>query len=514
MKKLHILFFIAFIALSNTIFASEHTQIAELIPEAKEQIQRNLTECALTINNANDNVIATRSYTDPSGKVWQAQIMNFGPNWYKYFKFGEEMATWEDLPYFEVAVVTSYSDPKDGMIINWYQGVLFWPSKYALGLTDDISFESAEPATINEIINSEYKGLFRTMKPGETGKYDRKTLGMINGQWFRTECLFNGTPGFIDKGSRLTLSNYVSENNSIGIKWQGSWSENGAETTSGQFAVAYDGEAFITVEKSTYKGDFTHLHIYDFGQVDHETYPGVLYELPFEPLKMYRILAHNEAAEVDYGETSAIVPSNFSLNPGYDAYDISYVFSSAYADLNAESPVGEYRVQELKAVDNGLYIDNVPEVGTMLPGGYSYEFSRYDGTKINYHGNEYPVIAESVLKIGESTFVFDGHDMYGNEWKINFPVCYIHSDRTDYTKCEEILSGLNRLFGDKDQNMITKTANGVNVTAAEGGIVSVYSTTGALVKIVNAIAGEQTSIELDNGIYIIRVGKTATKVII
>ncbi len=512
MKKIYSLLLIFTLVFACKAGVLEPIYGMEFIPGAKESLQKNVSEINSKISEGVD-LLATRSYTDPNGNVWYSQLLNFGPNWYKYFKFGEDMAKWEDLPYYEVVAV-SYCNQDNGVTLNWYQSVLFWPSKYALGLSEDATLEGAEPATIDEVISSKYRGLFRTMEAGQTGLYDSRALGMINNKWFGTECIFAGYIGFIDKGSRFQLSNYDKESSSIGMKWTGTWTEEGTETTSGPFALNFEGEAFITgFESLILSGDFTELHILDFGEVNWSTYPGVLYEVDFEPVKLYRIMAHNAAAEIQYEENPAVQPATFALNPGYEVEDLTYLFASAYADLNAVNPYGEYRVQELDAEASTGYVNNKPLAGTMLPGGYNYEFSRYDGTLINYKGNTYNIIAESVLSVAEDQFVFDGVDMYGNKWQINFPACYIHSDMTDYSKCEEFLSGIESLFGNKTVNVITKSSNSINVTAAENCSVSIYSSDGSLVKMIDAVGGEKVSIELAKGMYIVRVGAETRKVI-
>ncbi|MBE6302918.1 MAG: T9SS type A sorting domain-containing protein [Bacteroidales bacterium] len=54
------------------------------------------------------------------------------------------------------------------------------------------------------------------------------------------------------------------------------------------------------------------------------------------------------------------------------------------------------------------------------------------------------------------------------------------------------------------------TAGGILFTGAEGKVVAVYTTSGALVEKINAYAGEE--ITLDKGVYIIRVGNKAVKI--
>ena len=63
---------------------------------------------------------------------------------------------------------------------------------------------------------------------------------------------------------------------------------------------------------------------------------------------------------------------------------------------------------------------------------------------------------------------------------------------------------------DEDASAIEITGSGIQLTAAEGKAVAVYTAGGALVEKIDSYAGEE--ITLDKGIYIVRVGGKAVKV--
>ena len=62
----------------------------------------------------------------------------------------------------------------------------------------------------------------------------------------------------------------------------------------------------------------------------------------------------------------------------------------------------------------------------------------------------------------------------------------------------------------EDAPVFEVTAGGILLTAAEGKVVAVYTTNGALVEKIDSYAGEE--IMLDKGVYIICVGGKAVKV--
>ncbi|MBR2606772.1 MAG: leucine-rich repeat domain-containing protein [Bacteroidaceae bacterium] len=71
-------------------------------------------------------------------------------------------------------------------------------------------------------------------------------------------------------------------------------------------------------------------------------------------------------------------------------------------------------------------------------------------------------------------------------------------------------TGIEDVADEEDAPVIKVAAGGIQLTAAEGKAVAVYSTNGALVEKIDSYAGEE--ITLDKGVYIIRVGSKAVKV--
>lgn len=506
----------AMVMFAATSFAVNFKSVSgmEFIPGAKEMIQQNISD----FNNkvlSDDASLISRSSVDNNGVVWEARLLSYGPNWHQYFsnEDGSGHMEFEECPFYEVLAAT-YCFDEAGDTYNMYQAVLFWPSRYLLGLSDDSTYEGAEPATIDELIESGYN-TFITMEEGYINMYDKTHFGMINSYWFDVPSLFKGVYGYIDAGTQLTVSNYIKNDSAIDLQWSGTWTEDGAASSSGAFATKFSGTAFISgFEPVIFNGDFTELHIYNFGQVDWDTYPGDLYEEDFEPVRLYKVFAHNDKIEVRTDETG--VPVGFVYkDETAQSSDATYFIGSAYANLDATSPVGEYVVQELDRDYQTGYIYNVPTEGTMIPGIYSqFPMFAYDGISLIYHGNSYDPTPGSVMSIKNDSFSFKGTDTYSNTWDINWEKCYIHNDPSDYSIVEELTSGINRLFGDKTANLITKSNGQINVTAAENGVIAVYSTTGTLVKTVKAVAGQEVSIDLGHGLYIVRVGKTASKVIL
>lgn len=503
----------AMVVFAATSFAVNFKPVSahQMTAEGKAKVQQHFQEFNPNKLAEGVEVIATRSYVDQNGTTWYAELLNYGPNLHEYFLGeSEDRATFAELPFYEVLSVMYSLNAEGNAYDNLYQALLCWPSTYLVGATDDPSKEAAECISIQDLISEGYN-TFVVQPQGYL--MSETNYGILNAQWFGVPSLFKGKQGYMDEDSFFTFSNYDKDNSTIDLQWNGTWSEEGATSSAGSFAQKFSGAANIQgFEQLNIKGDFTEIHFYDFGQVDWDTYPGDLYELDFDPVKLYKFLAHNAAIEVRY---DAGVPAGFTyLSETGTSTDISYMVGSAYTELNATSPEGEYEIQEILYDPVTGYLDNVPLPGTIIPYHSGFEPLSADGLSVYYHGNGYNLQPGGKMVISGAGFTFDALDAYSNIWDVDFSKCFIHNDPSDYTKSVELTSGINRLFGDKSANLVTKANGCVNVTAAEDGVIAVYSTTGALVKTVKAVAGQQVSIELGNGLYIVKVGKTAAKVIL
>ena len=228
----------------------------QLVPGAKEMLQKNVADFNEKIMS-NDPSVISRTSTDSKGNVWTGRFLNYGPNWHTYFTMSDgSKPTWEDMPFYEVSAIVFHRDAQ-GNLVNWYQGILFYPAKSVLVEGEDTSLEGSTPCPIDVLVESGYDK-FAVMEAGYVNMYDETTWGMINNEWFGVQSVFNGTYGYPDAGSALTISRYDRAASEIGMLWQGTWTEDGADTTSGSFATSFDGEAFITgFDKTTFNGDFT-----------------------------------------------------------------------------------------------------------------------------------------------------------------------------------------------------------------------------------------------------------------
>lgn len=490
-----------------------------------------------TFENFNPNVagaeeMATRAYTDENGNIWVAQLLNYGKIEGLIGNDDQEMA-WEDFPLYQVyAYVIDYGT--DGYLKDALQLFLCWPAYCFFDGIEGIEItDPTLPISIEDMINLGL-GTFTTM-PAEYST----SLGMVSDSSFGItmyeyiSCYFGGKLAYLEENSTFTLSNYVESASTMDAEFVGNYHLDGSSSSKAGYKK-YSGPWFISgIKPQTYTGDFTEIHLFAGGECaaigenfiidEYVSDHAYSFEIPFDAVNYYKVLANNKyitpryEMDADGNYDYTVMPEGFLiLDETSTDSDYVYMMGYLYTSTDAANCYGEYTIQELKTSgDSGEYCDNVPEPGTMIPGGYyAYPTSEEAGTYLYYQGNSYTPDSGSVLKLTETDFQFNGMDFYGNTWNVSFPKLFIHDDPSDYSIAKEYTSGINRLFGDKTANLITKSNGQINVTAAENGVIAVYSTTGALVKTVKAVAGQEVSIDLDHGLYIVRVGKTASKVIL
>ena len=146
---------------------------------------------------------------------------------------------------------------------------------------------------------------------------------------------------------------------------------------------------------------------------------------------------------------------------------------------------------------SGLTSITIPESVTSIE---NYAFSNCTGLTSIYVLNEIPaeILSQTFSNYDVTLYVPQGSiETYkvANYWS-NFT----NIVEFDATAIEDI---------EDDAPAFKVTTGGIQMTAAEGKAVAVYSAAGALVEKIDAYAGEE--IALDKGVYIVRVGNKTVK---
>lgn len=461
-------------------------------------------------------VLETLSFVDDFGQLTKAEILNYGKIEGLKNSSGK-IIDWEDFQIFKVKVSVSEYDSFE-TLQNQYVGILCWPSKYLIDMAKKSDDDAQEPATIQDLITAGYNE-FATMPYGYIGLYDDAHFGILNGESSGTTSRFNSKEGFIEEASKLKLSSYNPVNQTINIQWNGTYHLE-SSSTSQVFSAEYGGEAFISgIERQNYSLDFDEIHIFNGGECSlNDGKHGNIFNIDFSPVNHYLILAHNEFAEIKYQKNSdnkfdySIIPSSFQPTNGTSEEMICFR-GNFYTNPTATDFYREYVVQDFTFEDTYAQTClNTPLAGTMIPGGYDNEISDEAGTCWYFEGNYFSADAESVLTITADRIYFTGCDLFGNEWNMSGSKCYLHYDSSDYSVYKELHSGIENTINDDSKSRIICKDNHIEICVANDCCINIYATTGAILKQLKASKGQQISINLNSGLYIVEINDTATKI--
>ncbi|MCM1152934.1 MAG: hypothetical protein NC328_04715 [Muribaculum sp.] len=298
-----------------------------------------------------------------------------------------------------------------------------------------------------------------------------------------------------------------------------------------------------------YKYDFTQLHIFNAGisNADQTNAEGELvWQMPFgypevdtfAPVQGYYIYG------ISCGDI--VVDINPNDKVPFDRSKIKFTMSQAEQQVESNWNQGEffvwtnsdtyenqtYTTKEVVTVPYqfgnttiNLYTCN-PEAGIMIPGGNPSD-QPFEGLFTSrvvasaYY--KYMLNGSYIATNTEDGLVLDGRDLVGNTFKGSFNgKAVYHYDKDNMNNTREVsingtyvpeISGVASVAA--DENFAVAAQNGViTVVSGEAADVKVFNLSGAVVGAANVAAGVAADFNVEHGIYIVKVGKAAKKVIL
>ena len=293
-------------------------------------------------------------------------------------------------------------------------------------------------------------------------------------------------------------------------------------------------------EPTTYTPEMGDIHIFNFGVIDGEddAYDNPFYVSDFK-LQAYKVYGLGKYLDILYLGTSATntanlkigfaqsTPENLMVSDNVNYY-IGYVFNepgenplSKQWSMIEPTYVPVYDPISGKEVTG--YFDITPKAGTYFTDAYRDAWATEYG--MNMWVEEYGVSMEPNFKIAMNTT--EGSGMQGVDYYHNTNILmsktgkiYFHNDPTNFEKYETFdVMGDNEFGGVEgvaaEMGVKVAAANGViNVVAAEAADVTVFALNGAVVKSAKLAAGEAMNVNADKGLYIVKAGKNAVKVVL
>lgn len=509
MKKFYLSISAALVAVAS-IAAPKMSQPVEFQFDADAALKMEQVKAETTLAIENGEVAPTRSWTDQNGTQWNCFMVNQGGLW---SMVGDGTYTVEDFPTYWVSVNITTLKPDGSGYNNHYSLDLCWPAAVAWYENEDDAREALGDAmwdispiewyddqTVFTMIDESYVNLIGILHPNTVG----------------TTCMYNGTDGYtFDESTTISFANYDAELSWLDINLNGKLVGSGTRNV----AMAYSGETTLLglVPGVEHEVEVGEVHIFDCGDIDYDNEEwGFIYVEEFEPVRRYQVCFsstdfayYNPETGGAYNDvyTSDTLPQGPGAYVNEDAEYFSF-WGTFFAAEGSEKPYGQWTGAELWKQDDAGNVITTPEAYKLILGGYTLDISKQDGTWVVY-GDFYrsPAQDSANMIIGDKNagMDFTWTDGFGEKWHAAYKGdIFFHNNPEDFVPfvtlpaVGDFESGIEGVAADK----IDVKVVGNSIVAPEGA--EVYNLNGVRVN----------ANELSNGLYIVKVGKNAVKVVL
>ena len=528
MKKIYLLLAAVMMTLSSFAapkFAASNMDFqlkdgaVELMQSAKFNFDQKINE---------GKVEPMRSWTDDQGVVWNAAILNAGGAW-EMFTMGGEPITPEDLPIYVVRLkVSDYSGKHE------YNVDLCWPSQSCFYDTKEEAIADLGEENLYNI--APFAWILNA--PFEYDpEYPLSYLGVMDPQYFGTTCMYNGDDSYvIGSGLSLTFTDYDKDLNWVDFSLLGSLEG----TPTKYISINYSGDAAIYGMEAGNKTYFNpgQVHIFNTGVMDYETSEWAwVYLTEFDPVTRYYVMftangygysdesgmpleltySDGTVAGTSFSETELPSVMPYQIAQDTDAFFCG--FGALFAAEDSEKPYGRWTLPVGYEFDEDYQAINPANAYELLLGAWSNPISQQDGMCVvdqNYYYRN-PQVDQTEFVIGDVNegLRFTYYDNYDGLCDVQFKGdIFYHGNAEDYTEVTLLPAvGTESYYqGSVDtsvENIAMPETEKINVKVVGNSIVAPE---GAEVYNLNGVRVNAN--ELSNGLYIVKVGKNAVKVVL
>lgn len=508
MKKFYLSISAALVAVAS-IAAPKMSQPVEFQFDADDALKMEQVKAETTLAIENGEVAPTRSWTDQDGTQWNCFMVNQGGLW---SMVGDGSYTVEDFPTYWVSVNITTLKPDGSGYNNHYSLDLCWPAAVAWYENEDDAREALGDAMwdISPIEWYDDQTVFTMIDEGYVN-----LIGILHPNTVGTTCMYNGTDGYtFDESTTISFANYDAELSWLDINLSGKLVGSGTRNV----AMAYSGETTLLglVPGVEHEVEVGEVHIFDCGDIDYDNDWAFVYVEEFEPVRRYQVCFsstdfayYNPETGGAYNDvyTSDTLPQGPGAYVNEDAEYFSF-WGTFFATEGSEKPYGQWVGAEFWKQDDAGNVITTPEAYKLILGGYTLDISKQDGTWVVY-GDFYrsPAQDSANMIIGDKNagMDFTWTDGFGEKWHAAYKGdIFFHNNPEDFVPfvtlpaVGDFESGIEGVAADK----IDVKVVGNSIVAPEGA--EVYNLNGVRVN----------ANELSNGLYIVKVGKNAVKVVL
>ena len=515
----------------------------ELTPEGQQKIRADFAKLHMGI--LPDTETLTRSWQASNG-TWQLIMVMNEQTLNEVLTFSDKdgkpvQLPFEECPFYYVDAILMFTPTNSQSATRTADLVLAWPSVYyclqpADTPEDEIDWSAM---TLTEFCNNDQ--LIRLFE--QTGYImNADSNGMLS-SWAiisGPKCTYDGQEMYTDNGTTMQFYAYDSTDNYIEADANISLSNDSGRK--GTMNCKYRGEAdrVLGFEATTTTIDnFGPVVVYNGGLVssallgDDSPFTEVFDEMTalyviaggpgFTPGQVQGGGAFDRN-KVGFAEVNIASNTQYNCIQGFMFVDPKYA-----QDTTLDPTEIRTKVTLMERVEDELYGEYdaiAPKIDSFLQGGYTYTWSVDYGTDIAKAGYYYFPSKDSNIAWGTTDgFVANMIDDYLQTFLIKSNVTEIeyHYDPTDITKARTFSAvgslesyvnpdvvGVEAVKAEDNARIIARDGM-INVVAGENAPIAIFTLDGKLVK---ATKASEVSVEAPKGMYVVRVGNKAKKVVL
>ncbi|MDE5902396.1 MAG: hypothetical protein K2O78_03855 [Muribaculaceae bacterium] len=506
----------------------------------------------------------TRTWTDAQGRVWDLQLNMYDESVGEFFGLvsadTDEPMTFDDLPYYPARYMLRRLSADQTSVVDGVIFYLIWPTYFIydqiftydgeVDANGEIPADKRNYAVVppSELLNNTRGCRTFTERPAyyvggvlNDGYTAWSTFGMINNEWLGITALYNGAEAttVADGGTASTLvfSSYDLEDNSMSVRNRIflKTASGATQTIANNFAGTAGVEGF---EPRYVTNTFGDIHVFNTGLLNSkvlgdnnpftsEEFDSVtaFYIAACDPV--YEWVVNPSATSFNtnvvglYLSQEGVTPTDTQANLmiGYAFGDPSYANDTSLDPKEIMFKLNEGEMAYAEELDQ-WYTKIYPQVNTFVTGGLAASWSEEFGMEVDNQA---------------SVLVLDGPQEFGWGTKDGFSASlrsqwsrYVtttstgniiyHYDPTNVQLTRTFssvgtldASGVENVVAEGVQAQVVARDGMISVNAGEKAPIAIFTLDGKLVK---AVEAENVAVEAAKGVYVVRVGEKATKVVL
>ncbi len=537
----------------------------ELSQEGVQKLQKRSQEIQTAVISGKDLGGYKYVYEDNKGTFWNAQVLKQDmimgdvvlPN-----PDTNEPFTLEEAPFYVVAYLLWRYDVDMAPVTQAIQYVL-WPTYYYWdqifnwdGPLVDLGNDRYDiPSDLKDLRIVDFEefcndanGQSRTfiMSGDLYPKIRQDNMGVeawvtIPSLELDIQSMYERSIAYVGTGSTFTFGEYdaaeriMNVNNTLSVV-------NKNNQPLGTLRCNYSGVGRVEgFRPTTYAPEMGNIHILNRGVVSSETIDDNPYYESWEELQRYMVFGEGKYLELEFDNPGKPIDQNCSPSDGFRFYfasdevrnaeNTNYFYGYMYSAVGQEPEECQWILTppvekvEMAGGKPYYYLDWEPKAGQFHSAYYDDNWANDFGLVSFLEEYSSPMSVNTVFTVGSTQGSgLTGKDVYGNTVNMMTKTgkVFYHYDENNIDNKRELATvGSHEITGAGIAGIVAeaginvKVAQGnIAVTAAQNADVTIYSLNGAVVKSANLNAGETLNVKAAKGLYIVKAGKKAVKVVL